>query len=146
MFSIECGFCANLRLSEPQFIIMAMHAHPTPVDPYNPTGDQHEQLRHPSPFIPIRIPLFSPVVWINDLVIRAISLIGSVGGAAGRSNPGSSRRLRALSDSVESVEEGEGFSLEPLNTNPGIRTMQAPRVVSTRIRVNRGGGGGRKYD
>ena len=47
---------------------MATHARPQPADPYNPT--QSEPVRHPSPFVPIRLPVFTPVVFLNDALIR----------------------------------------------------------------------------
>ena len=135
---------------------MALHAHPHPLDPYNPAGSQHEQLRHPSPFVPIRIPVFTPVVWLNDLIIRVISLLGTFGGASkGFSNDMNARRMRALSDSVDSVEEGDAVELRAygMNVTPSgsISSTPAPgpRVVSTRIRVSRGGAGNgsrRKFD
>lgn len=124
---------------------MAMHAHPVPVDPYNPTGDHHDRLRHPSPFLPIRIPVFTPVVWLNDLVIRAISIVGLFGGPVPQAEPvdvARARRARALSESVESVEEGEGITMQ---TSPTVGFNTAPRVVSTRVRVSRGGAS-RKID
>ena len=96
---------------------MAMHAKPIPSNPYNPlpisedsSGHENSQaIRYPSPFVPIRMPIFALVLWLND---RIVSLL-SVGGGSGRhhdSNPGITddrRRRRGLSDStVESVEEG----------------------------------------
>ncbi|PSS22651.1 hypothetical protein PHLCEN_2v3017 [Hermanssonia centrifuga] len=115
---------------------MAMHARPIPIDPYNPVGDQEEHLRHPSPFIPIRIPVFTPVVFLNDLIIRIINLGSSVGGSSGRggTNVANLGRRRALSESVESVEEGGAVSLEPLQS----RSNRTPRPPTTRVRMNRG--------
>ena len=100
---------------------MAMHARPVPKNPYNPSGDVNgrsaspssndasdSQIRYPSPFIPIRLPIFAPVLWLND---RVVSLLSFLGGP--RARPMNSlekegaRRPRALSDStVESAEEG----------------------------------------
>ena len=85
---------------------MAMHSCPTPVDPYSPLNSSvgEETIRHPSPFIPIRLPIFAVVIWLNDWIVRVIS----VGGGGGRNKstvriPG---RGRATSDSVENAEEG----------------------------------------
>ena len=86
--------------------------------------------------------------------IRAISLVGSVGGRPASSrepvgwNESVQRRgLRRMpSDSVESVEEGEG---------EGVRMQSIPPAQSaaTRVRVSRGSrsgasvsAGGRKFD
>lgn len=118
---------------------MAIHARPAPIDPYNPTGG--DPLRHPSPFIPIRMPVFTPVVWLNDVIIRVISIVGYVGGP--RSTSTNTRHRRVPSDSVDSVESAEEGSipLEPLVRPP-------PPANSTRIRVSRGtrGGDRRKFD
>ena len=62
----------------PQYIIMAMHARPAPGDPYNPAAEA----RHPSPFVPIRLRVFAPVMWLNDWVVRVVS-VGGGGKAKG---------------------------------------------------------------
>lgn len=129
---------------------MAVHAQPVPLDPYNPAGDEHDQLRHPSPFVPIRLPVFTPVVWLNDLIIRIISVIGSFGGAPTRGNSSVTnlpkpRHSRVLSESAESVEEGENIAMDTLRPTPAVSMGQGPRVVSTRVRVTRGGDR-RKFD
>jgi len=110
---------------------MAMHARPVPVDPYNPLppptpipSSSHEEtdtgIRHPSPFIPIRLPIFAVVIGINDAIVRVLNFIGgrpivrhahssnpSMGGGSGP-GLGPSGRRRALSDSAESAEDGQG--------------------------------------
>lgn len=89
-----------------KFIILAMHARPVPIDPYNPIPqDDSDTLRHPSPFVPIRIPVFGIVMWLNDLIVRILS----VGGGPSRKT--STARSRALSDARESVEDGETTDL-----------------------------------
>jgi etoposide-induced 2.4 mRNA len=66
---------------------MAMRARPLPIDPYNPSpavasrpghsgGDDQGVVRHPSPFIPIRIPVFALVIWINDAIVRMLNALG----------------------------------------------------------------------
>lgn len=98
---------------------MAMHARPVPLDPYSPippasqsisvhsstTSNEEETVRHPSPFVPIRLPIFGIVIWLNDLIVRIIS----VGGGRGARSGGKTRpigRARAMSDGVENAEEG----------------------------------------
>ncbi|KAI0086612.1 etoposide-induced protein 2.4-domain-containing protein [Irpex rosettiformis] len=135
MWGSTLANAAIFALVYPAFIIMAMHARPIPVDPYNPASTE-DTIRHPSPYIPIRIPVFSLVVWLNDIIVGIIGLVGAFGGP--RSNaPTAPPRPRGLSDSVESAEEGEAVPLETLNTKP-----------STRIRVSRGprAGDRRKFD
>ena len=137
---------------EMQYIIMAMHARPIPHDPYNPAGTDNP-IRHPSPFVPIRLPIFTPVIWLNEVIVRAISLVGSMGGRPASSrepvgwNESVQRRgLRRMpSDSVESVEEGEGEGV-PMQSLPSAQS------AATRVRVSRGSrsgasfGAGRKHD
>ena len=141
--------------AQPQYIIMAIQARPLPQDPYNPSGSDNP-LRHPSPFIPIRIPIFTPVVWLNELIVRLISFVGSaaggrpastgVGGLREPAGWGERRVRRMPSDSVESVEEGEAEG-----TSVPMETF-SPQNSARRIRVSRGGRGGsvggvnRKYD
>jgi etoposide-induced 2.4 mRNA len=92
---------------------MAMHAHPVPLDPYNPlppassTSSAHlkaeEIIRHPSPFIPIRVPIFGIVIWLNDWIVRIISVGGGGRGGGGARSIG---KGRTMSDGFEKAEEG----------------------------------------
>ncbi|KIY66291.1 hypothetical protein CYLTODRAFT_377968 [Cylindrobasidium torrendii FP15055 ss-10] len=84
---------AIFALIYPAFIIMAIHARPTPSDPYSPT--ETESVIHPSPFVPIRLRIFAPVLLLNDTIVRVLS----VGGGGGHRRTGSG-------DSSELVEEG----------------------------------------
>lgn len=105
-----------------QFIILAIRARPIPQDPYAPIQptDDHDVVRLPSPFLPIRLPIFALVLKLNDVVVKTLSIGGS-----GRSQT----RPRVFSDPIE-VEGGKRF--EP--TEP-------------RVRVTRGGMSlGRKKD
>ncbi|KIP04802.1 hypothetical protein PHLGIDRAFT_109134 [Phlebiopsis gigantea 11061_1 CR5-6] len=126
MWGSTLANAAIFALIFPAYIIMAMHARPAPIDPYNPTGG--DPPKHPSPFIPIRIPVFTPVIWLNDMIVRVISLIGHVGGPRPSSATPSHRRKPSV-DSVESAEEGS-IPLEPI--------APSPPSTGTRIRVSRG--------
>ncbi|PBK77973.1 EI24-domain-containing protein [Armillaria solidipes] len=95
---------ALFALIFPAFIIMAMYASPVPVDPYNPvcnttksrsTSDHTDTIKHPSPFVPIRIPVFAVVLFINDAIVKVLSVRGH-----------STGRNRAFSDATENAEEG----------------------------------------
>jgi len=92
---------------------MAMHAHPIPLDPYSPLSpvtptastmsSTEETIRHPSPFVPIRLPIFAIVIWLNDWIVRVISVGGGKRGGSGGKKGG---RGRGLSDGFERAEEG----------------------------------------
>jgi etoposide-induced 2.4 mRNA len=131
-----------------------MHASPRPLDPYNPTSSEHtsSEIRHPSPFIPIRVPVFGLVIWLNDAIVRVLSVGSGPVNSSGSMSPTSPGRKmgygrgRALSDAVESVEEGGGGESVPLASMAPIRSMgqagsemqqqQAPgRQTKTRERV-----------
>lgn len=108
-----------------------MHASPRPLDPYNPSSSEHtsSEIRHPSPFIPIRVPVFGLVIWLNDAIVRVLSVGSGPVSSGGAMSPTSSGkkmgygRGRALSDAVESVEEGGGGESVPLAPMGTIRSM-----------------------
>jgi etoposide-induced 2.4 mRNA len=109
---------------------MAMHARPVPEDPYSPAplgsrSYDDDVIRHPSPFIPIRLPIFALVMWLNDWIVRALS----VGGGRG-SGPASFRRNRAFSDGTDNAEEGGGGGL-------GTDRSRPQRSVRGRINIGR---------
>lgn len=97
---------------------MAMHARPHPTNPYNPLSDasdnaysqsSHSTTRYPSPFIPIRLPVFAPVLWLNDRIVHLLSVGG---GRSQQYTYGSgaelkSKHRRELSDDTAgNIEEG----------------------------------------
>ncbi|KAI0781309.1 etoposide-induced protein 2.4-domain-containing protein [Trametes elegans] len=116
MWGSSLANAALFALFFPAYIIMAMHARPLPVDPYNPTlsvppraggggGDDGGAVRYPSPLVPIRVRVFAPVIWLNDAVVRVLS-VGSGARGAG------ARHARVPSDGGESIEEGEATVAE----------------------------------
>lgn len=117
-----------------QYIILAMHARPVPSDPYNPTPPQMNAAgqpltRHPSPFIPVRLPIFALVIWLNDRIVAILN----VGGRTTKRTEHSKRR-RALSEAVESVEEGDSIEMNPI---PEPWKASRPEAVQS-IRTARG--------
>jgi len=69
------GF-ALFALIFPLYVILATHGRPVPLNPYNPTSTTDDDLvRHPSPFIPIRLRIFAPVVFLNDLIAKLLDLV-----------------------------------------------------------------------
>src|SRR6267154_2567165 len=104
---------------------MAMHAHPIPHDPYNPSSptsaSSGSPIMHPSPYLPIRLRVFAPVIFLNDWIVgvlsfctrrrprmhaTTLSLDGS-GGATGRMEEGGG--------------DGEVVELRPLPRAPTLR-------------------------
>lgn len=94
-----------------------MYARPVPVDPYSPSlpDQQQDGIQHPSPFVPIRLPVFSLVMWLNDLIVKVISVGGSV--------PPKKRTGR--NEMTESMEEGSSIDGMPL------------RPVRDRVKIGR---------
>ncbi|KAI0811169.1 etoposide-induced protein 2.4-domain-containing protein [Irpex lacteus] len=132
MWGSTLANAAIFALVYPAYIIMAMHARPLPTDPYNPSPSTSEEtIRHPSPYIPIRLPVFTLVVWLNDILVRVIGLVGVVGGRPRQgSSYGGNSRFESMGgrgdvDSVESAEEGEAVPLEAFSTPPGQRRVRA---------------------
>ncbi|PVG02637.1 hypothetical protein CPB86DRAFT_772445 [Serendipita vermifera] len=78
MSSNSLANTALFALIFPSYIILATYAQPTPLHPYSPvppvqsrtTGETVYPL--PSPFIPVRLPVFQLVIWINSWLIRGI--------------------------------------------------------------------------
>ena len=107
---------------------MAMYARPVPLDPYNPTSSvrgasgNDDVIRYPSPLIPIRIPVFAPVIFLNDWIVRILSV--GTGGSASASYSGGGgggvRHRRVLSDSVESIEEGEAMEMDTVSMRSAV--------------------------
>ncbi|KAF8136794.1 etoposide-induced protein 2.4-domain-containing protein [Boletus edulis] len=95
----------------PAYIIMAMHARPVPQDPFNPQFplDKSDIVRYPSPLVPIRLPVFAAVIWLNDVVARILSV-------------GEPRHNKLPSNSSEKAEEGAGIELR--RVPPGTRKPQ----------------------
>ncbi|KAJ3845243.1 etoposide-induced protein 2.4-domain-containing protein [Lentinula raphanica] len=103
---------AIFALVFPLYIIMAMHARPVPNDPYNPVPET-DAIRHPSPFIPIRLPVFAP--------------------CRGGSKTRNAHR-RGMSDGAESVEEGERIEMQ---SRHGVSSSNPSRSSSSRIKIGR---------
>ena len=136
-----------------------MYAHPVPLDPYNPLPPssthtaEEDNIRHPSPFVPIRIPVFALVIWLNDSIVRVLS----VGGGSSQTGilGASKQRSRALSDAAsESVEAGESYELQEggssnkgmgmgvgvqptTHVQPNLRPGTTTRVTRERVTLSR---------
>ncbi len=135
-----------------------MHARPVPSNPYNPAPGSSSSstappssARYPSPFLPIRIPVFAPVLWLErprggPPPARRLALDGPTQAARRwRRRPPTEGvcvygcvwegggRGRAMSDeTVQSVEEGGGA--EDTSGTTRTRGLERERVVSGRFR------------
>ncbi|KAI0003350.1 etoposide-induced protein 2.4-domain-containing protein [Russula compacta] len=125
------GTLANAALFAlifPYYIIMAMHAHPVPVDPYNPStpasASAGTTIMHPSPYLPIRLRVFTPVTFLNDCIVTVLNFCTRRMGTRARTFPpdqghGVSARMEEGDD--EEVE------LRPLPRAPMLRQTAAVR-------------------
>ena len=80
---------------------------------------------HPSPYVPIRLRIFAPVIFLNDCVVSVLSLC-----TRRRSSP-SPTALFSDRDVGTSgrMEEGDGAAVElrPLHSRPTLRQTAAAR-------------------
>jgi etoposide-induced 2.4 mRNA len=124
---------------------MAIHSRPAPIDPYNPMPvskvhpGENEVIRHPSPFIPIRLPIFAIIIWSNDSIVRILNVIG------GRPiiRHKEAARSRAFSDAPENAEGGDSVHTVELTAfQKSLSNKSKPmRPAGGRINI-----GARKYD
>ena len=137
---------------------MAMHGIPVPSNPYNPSVtvaphhshhhhspafDAPPTIRYPSPFIPIRLPIFAPVLWINDRIVRVLSVGDNKRGAFNTTTIASEKRRRFSDSTVESVEEGTGDAASSRAHKAQVAPIGLPlRSTNASLRV----GGRRKAD
>ncbi|KAJ3568878.1 hypothetical protein NP233_g5427 [Leucocoprinus birnbaumii] len=126
---------ALFALVFPLYIILATHARPTPINPFNPTSQEDSDvIRHPTPFIPIRLRVFAPVVFLNDLVAKVLDIVIPPTKSSHVS------RSHTSDDPSESVEEGIGIELNTLkHTTQPIRPT---RPAQSRVNI----GPRRKFD
>lgn len=120
---------ALFALVFPLYTIIATHARPAPINPFNPASKtDSDTIRHPSPFIPIRLRVFAPVVFLNDLVAKFLDLLVP----PTESSHGSRRRHRTSSNTSENVEEGisTGFDVKGV-----IQPTQHARPTQNRVNI-----------
>ncbi|KAI9446809.1 hypothetical protein H4582DRAFT_1908551 [Lactarius indigo] len=130
MWGSTLANAALFALIFPSYIIMAVHAHPVPSDPYNPSprapppdsASSSAPIMHPSPYIPIRLRIFASVIFINDCIVSVLSL------CTGRRS-GTRPRAFSLDQASGKMEGGEGDAVElrPLRRGPALRQTMAAR-------------------
>jgi hypothetical protein len=123
---------------------MATRSRPLPADPYHPIPSEGlEVVRYPSPFVPLRLPIFRTVILMNDLIVRVLS----VGAGGKRSSSPSALPSSASSkygrkgeglgsaDGFDIIEEGGDTETVKLHASTANRPMPTPSVA-VRQRVN----------
>ena len=120
--------------------MMAMYARAVPAHPYNPVppitkanGDTSYPI--PSPFIPIRLPVFKVVIMLNELVIKLIDF----GVRGKRSRPLKRSRKESLGSEMEGLEGGTPVAGMESRHQPSLdRPVLGPRpqVRNTKLRVD----------
>ena len=126
---------------------MAMHGTPVPSNPYNPSitmaphhSHHHHSplfdappiIRYPSPFVPIRLPIFAPVLWINDRIVRLLSVGDSYRNDYKGASPSTEKRRRFSDSTVESVEEGAG----DISGSGAFKAQLSCRGPAQRVKLN----------
>ena len=123
---------------------MATRSRPLPADPYHPIPSEgSEVIRYPSPFVPLRLPIFRLVILMNDFIVRALSVGAGGKRAASPSAPPSSASSKfrrkgegyGSIDGFDSIEEGGDTETVELHASEASRPMPTPAV---RQRVNIG--------
>ncbi|KZP20764.1 hypothetical protein FIBSPDRAFT_826459 [Athelia psychrophila] len=126
MWGSSLANAALFALLFPAYIIMAMNARPVPKDPYSPASSPagtEDIIRHPSPFVPIRLPIFAVVIFLNDWFVRIISVGGGPGARGNNTGtPRATRQRRRMSEGVENAEEGRESDNRPI-TRGGRRKI-----------------------
>jgi etoposide-induced 2.4 mRNA len=103
-----------------------------------------EVVRHPSPFVPLRLPVFRPVILINDLIVRVLSVGAggkrtitplSPGGSSSKS--GKKAGGYGFADGFDNIEEGGEVETVELHAGSTGRPMPVPTPLAAgRRRVN----------
>lgn len=78
-----------------------MHVHPVPLEPYS-----HD----PGTILPIRLPIFAVVLWLNDKIVNILSIRPS-NQSNGRTYQ--SGLSKDFSDEADSIEEGARVTYTP---------------------------------
>ena len=117
-----------------------MYAHAVPARPYNPVpsitkanGDTSYPI--PSPFIPIRLPVFRIVIMLNEFVVKLIDI--GIGGRQSRQSEQS--RKKSLGGEIEGLEGGTPLDGIRIRERPSTdRRVPGPRpqIRGTKLRVD----------
>ncbi|KAI0259934.1 etoposide-induced protein 2.4-domain-containing protein [Gloeopeniophorella convolvens] len=134
MWGSTLANAALFALIFPSYIIMAMHAHPVPSDPYNPapqatspTASTGTAIMHPSPYVPIRLPVFAPVIFLNECIVGALSLCTRQRGGPRPTTLRPDRGTGVSASMEEGEGEGEGLEMRPVRRAPALRQTAPTR-------------------
>ncbi|KAF8520173.1 etoposide-induced protein 2.4-domain-containing protein [Hysterangium stoloniferum] len=115
-FMPSLGGAALFALLLPFYIIKATNAQPVPKDPYSPISPSRQpdggHAVYPSPFFPIRIPVFTLVIAIDNFVVRSLSVASPPRSRNQAGVRGTMQRQHLLGDPdvAASAEEGAYYS------------------------------------
>jgi len=94
---------ACFALIFPVYIILAMHAHPVPLEPHSSAH----------PFMPMRLPIFAAVLWLNDKIVNILSIRSSSTSHQSNGHHPLTHQVKDLSDEADSIEEGTRVTYAP---------------------------------
>jgi len=128
MWGSTLANAALFALIFPSYIIMATHAHPVPLDPYNPSSptsaSSASPIMHPSPYVPIRLRVFAPVIFLNDCIVGVLSFCTRRRLGMHTKTPSLDRSGGATGRMEEGDSDGEVVELRPV---PTLRQTTAAR-------------------
>lgn len=132
MWGSTLANAALFALIFPSYLIMAMHAHPVPTDPYSPSSPTSASagtpITHPSPYVPIRLRIFAPVIFLNDCIVSVLSLCTRRWSGTRAAFSSDDRRVAAGGRMEEGDDgDGEGVELRSLPRAPTLRQTAATR-------------------
>jgi len=119
-FAPGLGGAALFALLLPFYIIKATNAQPIPKDPYSPVSPSRQRNGgepvYPSPFLPIRIPVFTLVIIIDNFLVRCLSVASPSKSRNQTALRGTTQRQHLLGDPdvAASAEEGDFHSKRKL--------------------------------
>lgn len=108
---------------------MAMHARPLPAYPYAPTppitnyATGGERPVHPSPMVPVRIPIFALAVTLNDLVEKAIGAVNEREGKRKTWDGVDGEDLEGVEEGVPSRMNGRASIRSPASTRLRMKKL-----------------------
>jgi len=120
---------ACFALIFPVYIILAMHVHPVPLEPYSCDSGTTR------PFMPTRLPIFAAVLWLNDKIVNILSIRSSSTSHQSNGHHPSTHQsslIKDLSDEADSIEEGTRVTYRDSENGTSLRKQTTERVTIRR--------------